>query len=253
MQMIAPLPAYRYTAWEEMYLHTKEKIGKRKPFDPVNSGIIPNSKTAVQFYVKFPRYGIVLFLILFAATLYLKLRPIGLILPLSLFLLYTAGYLLFFINDRYLFFGACLLVVMLVFLANCCMIKKKWIRIPLSLLITYSLLRPAVDYYLLTDTSEEKTGMLLAKFSKSDTAKNIRYVSYYPYQFANIAYENKWQNYGGLAGYKYNRTQLLASLEKYKIRYIIVQDSIAHLLQLSPFYTKQNTVGVDGIQLWKRN
>ncbi len=249
MLLIAPFENQKYTAWEEMWLHTKnnkttnEKINVKR--------VKKNTLSSYQLFQKTPRYGIVIFAILLCIALYCKLKLQQLVLPFSLLIVFNIGYLLFFIEDRYLYFTILLLIIMTASLLNFIIIANKKLAIIFSTVFLYSTCRSAIDMYLTTNTIEENIIQNIKK--EVDIDVNSNYATYNPYQLAGIAYENKWKNYSGIINYKTDSVLLLTDLTKYNIKYLILPDTFKLAQNIKLIYSNLNSKKISPFIIWKRN
>jgi hypothetical protein len=252
MRLIAPLKSYTYTAWEEMYLHTQLQLSQKKT--SISTAVLLKKNIHAQFnlYNKTSRYGFLLAIALALLTLGIrKMAWKTLLLPISLFLIFSAGYLFLFNEERYLFFPILVLITIHTLLSNALADNNKSVLYLLCICISYSIGRSAYDIYRTTNKTEEAITHTIAKQIATNNPTN--YATYAPYQLANLAYLNQWKNYGGIAAYKQDSMALMQDLDKYSIDCLILPDSISLPTNIRSQYIKMVLPTTTGFQVWKRN
>jgi hypothetical protein len=252
LKMLPPAATESYTAWEEMYLHTKTIIDQKKKSPYYFSKTEKNSFQVIKFLNKVPRYGLLIFAGLLMAALLTRRSLLKPFIPLLMLLVYPAGYLFLFIEERYLFFPTLLLSLLNTILPGL-YLRNKIFQLFMVLLLLYSLIRPAIDSYLFFPVSEEKISVRVASQTRSTNNTEVHYATYQPYQFATIAYMNKWKNYGGIKNYRYDSSLLQKDLENYSIDYLLLPDSFLLPENISGSFTDLQLKDIGTNRLWKRN
>jgi hypothetical protein len=255
--LVAPLPGYTYSAWEDITQH----IAIQKPAKtlPGWKQLVQNTRQYFLLLNKTPRYGLVLAIILLLVTTVLA-KPFlkGLILPVVTLFVFSGGYLLLFVEERYLLFPVIILYLLVVALSArlVMFLRFRWLRWCLYLLPLYILMRPAADIYLLTDTSEEQSAYDISTYFKViDNRTGIAYASWNAYQAAPLAWHLKWKDCGGLSGYGNDLERMLHDLQQNQIQYIVapkdilLPEKITRVFQLV-YRDEKNVFVVYGLKTW---
>lgn len=223
MGLIAPLPGYRYSAWEDMTRH----IAVHKPVAtvPVVDRLKENTSTFISLLNKIPRYGFWMAIVLLAITVLTKRFRREMVIPLVTLAVFSGGYLLLFVEERYLIFPSLLLyfIIAALIVQTANLIRSRYAQWLVYFLMLYVLIRPAVDIYRNTNVYEEREAYRLANTLKRlEQGKQCSFASWNAYQAAPLAWHLKWKDYGGLSGYGTDSSRMLNDLNRYNIKYIIL-------------------------------
>lgn len=249
LQMIAPGPKERYAAWEEMSRHVKSSITENW-LTPANIG--HNIASASRLFYATPRYGVWLFTIPLLLLLIRRKGNTVLLLPLSAGLIYLAGYLVLFIEERYLVFSTIVLVLLQAVILNLLDVKNKYLLYGALLVYFYSITRPVADTYFSFSQKSETVSHSISSQTKT-WHHNNNYVTYHPYQFQILAYLNKWKNFSGIKNYGADSFLLETDLRKYSINFILIPDTVQLPRNIQQQFTDMRLQNIDIYQLWKRN
>lgn len=223
MGLIAPLPGYRYSAWEDMTKH----ISVKKPFTttPLLERYKENASTFISLLNKIPRYGFWMALVLLAFVIISSRFTRKLVVPLVTLAVFSGGYLLLFVEERYLIFPSLLLyfIIAAMLVQTASVIQSRYAQWLVYFLMLYVLIRPAVDIYRNVEPGIEKAFGLPGSNNKE---KKINYASWYAYQYATWAWDMKWKDYGGLAGYGADSVRMAGDLERYDIKIVFAPQEI---------------------------
>lgn len=252
MHLIAPIKEHLYTPWEEMTLYTKTQLHKRPINDHLNFDLIKkNIVSSFHLFNKTTRYGLYFFFFLFLLNLFRAkniLLNIGL--PLSMLILFTAGYTLYFIEERYLIFPILLLLLINLILITRLHWSNKILTYFLYVVVVYSICRSALDNYIQTLKSEEINIYSLSKQLKDAETRN--FATYEAFQLPNIAYINKWKNFGGIKGYKKDSIHLEKDLTKFAIDFLILPDTVQLPKNVLPIYEILHLLDLNRFTVYKR-
>lgn len=241
MGLIAPLPGYRYSAWEDMTRHVS--INKPAAAVPFTKRFTENTSAFISLLNKIPRYGIWLTVVLLAVVLFLKRFPKPLIVPLVTLCIFSGGYVLLFVEERYLIFPALLLYIIIAVLMvqAAGIIRSRYARWLLYFLLLYTLVRPAADIYRFASISEENAvHQQMQLLKKRKHPQNAAYASWNAYQFAGFAWYMRWKDYGGLKGYGADTARMRNDLQRNHIKYIIMPYDQLLPENLRPVYYKRH-------------
>lgn len=228
MGLIPPKPGYRYSAWEDITRHIAlQQTGNAVPF---YTHIPANTDSFFLLLNKTPRYGLWLLAAGLIAVFFItKSIPRGVLLLLFTAIVFSGGYLLLFVEERYLLFPVVLLYMagIVLFVRAAERVSTTWKYI-IMLPLLYSLIRPAVDIYLTPVTREEDAVADIAAFLREkDKRTAVVFAAFNPYQAAPLAWHNKWTDAGGLAGYRNNSSQMLNDIQQFRVEYIILPKAVA--------------------------
>lgn len=238
--LIAPQPGYRYSAWEDMTRHVS--INKPAAALPVAQRLKENASAFISLLNKIPRYGIWIAAVLLAALMIFKWPSKQLIIPLATLCIFSGGYVLLFVEERYLIFPALLLyfIIAALMVKAAAILRSRYARWLVYFVLLYTLVRPAVDIYRFTDVREENAvyrQMLLLK--KRNGPQNTGFASWNAYQFAGFAWYMKWKDHGGLKGYGTDTVRMRNDLLRYNIKYIFMPYNQELPASLRPEYYKK--------------
>ena len=248
MPFIQPKP-YNYTPWDNVttHLNSKELLAQQSLFTSSKIKQLPQKCLQFIKYVNTsPRYGMYIIMLSALLVWYYK-KNIGgnLFLIISSGLLFALGYILFFVEYRYLLYSYVAFYIGIVYVANNFLtdrlLKKIYLQIIILSLCSYIFVRWGIDAYRYKNNAESvataKICKVLNTIKTTDTPLN--YVTETASEYNGVAWINKLKKVGGVISYKTDSIALQNDLQKYTVTYIIVNDSTKMYKNIEKVYSKK--------------
>jgi hypothetical protein len=227
-KLIMPRQQFYRSAWNEMTEHinyTNWSLFQNGDTRNLQWRIIKkNTGDIIGQLQKTPRYGLYLLVLLLIAGLVFNTGADNFFSRYCLFTIpvFSAGYLLFFTEERYLIFPSLLACIWLLHLSYALLQHLRWPVWLAPLCFLYIAGKPAYDLYRHTNIADENSHYRAAKQLEVEKSAALHIASFEAYRFAGITAYNNWKDYGGLKGYDNDSTAMLEDLRQYAIDLILL-------------------------------
>jgi hypothetical protein len=258
MLLIPPKPHMLVSAWQDITLHVNDSIliANTKLFSSTQLEKIPTKiRQTIELINTTPRYGFWLFIIPAFAILFLnKQKRYYLVLLLSCIFTFSLGYILYFIEYRYLLFIYLLVYLGMMYLVNDLVSQQNnYIKIVVSILLFYLFARWGIDNYRnLTKGEGNSSYYIIQKMAQYKNLKDKTYVTNKLFIYEDMAYRYQMKHYGSIKNYAPDSLLLEKDLLKYDIDFLILPDSVTIPLNVKQHYLKTDTT-VDHIIIYTKN
>jgi hypothetical protein len=247
MLLIPPKQQMLISAWQDITLHVNDSvlIANAKLFSPTQIEKIPiKICQTVELINTNPRYGFWLFFIPAFIILFLnKQKRYFLVILLSSILTFSLGYILYFIEYRYLLFMYLLVYLGMLYLANDFILNQNYfIKIVTSTLLLYLFARWGIDNYRNLSKGEGNASYyIIQKMAQYKNLKDKTYVTNKLFIYEDMAFKYQMKHYGSIKNYATDSLLLEKDLLKYNIDFLILSDSVTIPQNVKQHYLKSDT------------
>ncbi len=258
MLLIPPKQHMLLSAWQDITLHVNDSIlqANTRLFSPKQIEKIPiKISQTIELINTTPRYGFWLFMIPAFVMLFLNhQKRYFLVILLSSILTFSLGYILYFIEYRYLLFVYLIVYLGMLYLLNDLILKQHhYIKLLTSIVLLYLFARWGIDNYRnLSKGDGNDSYYIMQKMAQYKNLKDKTYVTNKLFIYEDMAYQYQLKHYGSIKNYATDSLLLEKDLLKYDIDFLILPDSVPIPMNVKQHYLKTDTTK-DHIIIYTKN
>jgi hypothetical protein len=255
MDTIGILPAskaYHKSTWDNITLYLNDSILQKQPnilYKNNTSSFWQKIKQSISIYNAVPR--LFCWISLFAICFIIYKKPKHY--KLALYLLYNSfifsmGYILYFIEFRYLLFPITIHAILLLYYFNLWISKNKIYTVLILCIPFYLIARWAFDqyYFMKPFYKENNDGYVAYQLSKHLHTKqlneNTTYATYHSFALVQLVTYNKFKYIGSLQAFKHNPTLLQQQIETHQPQLIIIPNNVTKNINIPQQYQLDTTL-----------